>query len=286
MRRPADTLAARWARLEPHLEIVRPEGAGPWPTVILFHGCGGRRPYLADYMRDIAAAGVLAISVDSFETRGMSRMRALATVCTGAELQGWLRAGDVLAAAWGVRRMPDADATRLALAGWSHGGWSIMDLMTMPLIRPGEAGIADPDPTLLDGVKALVLAYPYCGPGALSQLRPWRRTPDVFAFVGENDRVAHPGLCRRAFRAAERSGARVTTWFLPGATHAFDENGAELPRFVEAAQAVGLAGFRFDESAFAEARRRTAEFLAGAFAVAPAQNAPRARSVLSESTKH
>ncbi len=262
MRRPGDTLAARWARLEPHIEVARPEGEGPWPTVLMFHGCGGRRPYLSDYMADLAQAGMMAVSVDSFAPRRISRVRALATVCTGAELPGWQRAGDVLASLWGVRRLAGVDRDRIALAGWSHGGWAIMDLMTMPLARRGEAGIADPEPALREAVRALVLAYPYCGPGALSQLRPWRAKPDVFAFVGEDDRVAHPALCRRAFRAAERAGARVETWFPPNATHAFDEYGNEL------------SWFRYDDAAFAEARARTTGFLSHAFALAPAPNEP------------
>lgn len=230
--------------------MALPEGEGPFPAALLFHGCGGRRPYLDRYAKALTRRGVAAIRVDSFAPRGWSRRRALATVCTGLELPGWRRAGDVLAGLWGVARMEGIDAARLALAGWSHGGWAIMDLMTMGLERPGEAGLADPDPAPLAGVKAVVLAYPWCGAGALSQLRPWRRTPDVFAFVGEADRVARPALCRRAFRAVERRGARVESWHPTGATHAFDEDSA------------GFSTFRFDPALSAEAETRVADFLA------------------------
>ena len=249
MRGGGETLESRWARLSPTLQIVRPEGDGPFPAVVMFHGCGGRRPYLADYMAAIAAVGIMAISVDSFEPRGISRARALATVCTGLELPGWKRAGDVLASLWGVRHIEGVDPARIALAGWSHGGWSIMDLMTMALDKPGDAGVADPDPGLLEGVRALALAYPYCGPGALSQLRDWRRSPDVFAFVGEADRVANPQLCRRAFRTVERGGSALETWFPEGATHAFDE------------EASGFSFFRYDEALKAEAVARMAAYL-------------------------
>jgi tRNA pseudouridine38-40 synthase len=38
----------------------------------------------------------MAVAVDSFAPRGISRARALALVCTGVELPGWQRAGDVL----------------------------------------------------------------------------------------------------------------------------------------------------------------------------------------------
>ena len=248
--RRLDTLAERWARLAPHVVWATPSGDEPFPTVLLFHGCGGRRAYLDRYMAVIVEAGVAAVSIDSFAPRGWSRARALATVCTGLEFQGGRRAGDVLAALWGVSRLASVDPTRLALAGWSHGGWSIMDLMTMALRRPGEAGVADPDPAVLTGVKALVLAYPYCGPGALTQLHAWRHVPDVFAFVGEADSVAHPTPCRRAFRLVERAGARIEAWFPPNATHAFDEDEA------------GLSPFRFDPALSGEATRRVARFLA------------------------
>jgi dienelactone hydrolase len=255
--RPLDTTAQRWTRLEPHVQVVSPAGAGPFPALLMFHGCGGLRPYQRRYGEAAAAAGVMAVIVDSFAPRGISRTRALASVCTGAELQGWVRAGDVLASVWGASKLADVDASRLALAGWSHGGWSIMDLMTMPLARAGEARLADPDPAMLDRVRALFLAYPYCGPGALTQLRAWRRAPEVFAFVGEADRVAHPALCRRAFRQAERAGARLQTWYPADASHAFDEDGDDLGKT--------LGVFRHDPALAREAERRLAAFLTEVF---------------------
>ena len=262
MTRRRDTLAARWARLAPHVEVLRPAGQGPHPVALMFHGCGGRRPYLDGYMRAAVQAGTMAVLIDSFAPRGISRNQAVATVCTGAQLQGWRRAGDVLASVWGARGLEGADPDRIALAGWSHGGWSIMDLMTMPLVRPGEAGLADPDASLLRSVRALFLAYPYCGPGALTQLRAWRRAPDVFAIVGESDLVAHPVLCRRAFRQVERAGARLQSWFPAGASHAFDEDGEDVGKW------IGV--FRYDPELAREAERRMAAFLAQVFSPPPA----------------
>lgn len=84
-----------------------------------------------------------------------------------------------------MTRRPEVDASRIVLAGWSHGGWAIMDLMTMGWEQPGEAGLADPDPTPLKGLRGLFLAYPYGGFGALSRRRPgcgrrppWRCCPN------------------------------------------------------------------------------------------------------------
>ncbi|HZZ36767.1 MAG TPA: dienelactone hydrolase [Caulobacteraceae bacterium] len=247
--RPLDTLEQRWSRLAPHAEIARPAGDGPFPVVVLFHGCGGKRAFLSRYVRTAMDAGVIAVAVDSFAPRGIGRARAIALVCTGLELPGWQRAGDVLAAVWGVSRMAKVDPARMVLAGWSHGSWAMMDLMTMPLTRPGEAGLADPDPGLLAPIRGQFLAYPYCGPGALSQLRPWRRAAEVFAIIGEKDAVALPAFTRRALRTAERAGSKIETWLASGATHAFDEDGAAVSRF------------RYDPDLAAEAERRLAAFL-------------------------
>ena len=243
-------VAERWAALAPHARWRRPPGKGPFATVLMFHGCGGQRAFLDRYMDAFAAAGLATVAIDSFAPRGWSRELALATVCTGLRFHGRERAGDVLAAVWGVSRLPEVDSARLGLAGWSHGGWAIMDLMTMDLTRPGEAGLADPDPAPLAGVRGLALAYPYCGTGSLSRRRAWRRTPDVFAFVGDADKVARPDACETAFDLVRRAGCDIETWRAPGATHAFDED------------ASGLSAFRFDASLASEAAERMTRYLA------------------------
>lgn len=247
------TTAERWAALEKHAEIVRPKrGGAPAPAVILFHGCGGVRPFLSRYMKAAAEAGVVAVNVDSYAPRGWSRIRAMNTVCTGLEFRGAERAGDVLAAAWGVGRLPRVDPNRIVLAGWSHGGWAIMDLMTMALDRPGQAGLSDPDPAVLDGVRGLFLAYPYCGPGALTAWRGWVRSPPALVVTGELDRVATPGAIARAIKAAGRCGAQVETWSAVGGTHAFEDD-----------QQAGFSPFRFDDALTSEAVTRFQGFLRG-----------------------
>lgn len=79
--------------------------------------------------------------------------------------------------------------------------------------------------------------------------------------MGEKDRVAHPALCRRAFRQIERAGASLETWFLPDATHAFDEDD------------TAASWFRYDEAAYAEARTRLTCFLGRVFPAWPRRTA-------------
>ena len=118
-----DTLSARWAKLAPAVTVDGPDDDRPRPTALLFHGCGGLRGHLPMYGAAAKTTGWRAVIVDSYAPRGWSRQFAMATVCTGLMLRGHERAGDILATLHGVSRRPDVDASKLVLAGWSHGGW-------------------------------------------------------------------------------------------------------------------------------------------------------------------
>jgi dienelactone hydrolase len=222
-----DTLAARWARLEPHTTVVGPDDDRPRPAVLLFHGCGGLRDHLPRYAEAAKAAGWRAFIVDSYAPRGWSRSFALMTVCTGLLLRGAERAGDVLAAIHGVSRRRDVDASRLALAGWSHGGWGVMEAMSSHR-RPGALGLADPGGVALDGVRAVYLAYPYIGLAAVNRMRPWRHCPRTLAVICRSDHLTTVRNAERVHAMVRECGAEVETWIAEG-SHAFDEPGAAPP---------------------------------------------------------
>lgn len=217
-----DTLERRWARLEPHVQMVGPDDDRPRPAVLLFHGCGGLRPHLPLYAEAAKAAGWRAFTVDSYAARGWSRSFALATVCSGLLLHGQERAGDVLAAIQGVSARPDVDASRLVLAGWSHGGWSIMEAMSGDPDRPGAFGLKDAASVGLEGVKGAWLAYPYVGFLHLNRMRPWRHCPRVLAVTARRDHLTTVSNAERVNAMIQNCGASVESWIAEG-THAFDE---------------------------------------------------------------
>jgi len=254
-----DTLAGRWAKLEPHVHVYGPEDDTPRPAVLLFHGCGGLRPHLPLYADAAIKAGWRAFVIDSYAPRGWSREFALAFVCTGLRFQGWRRTGDVLAALWGVAQRPDVDASTLALAGWSHGSWAIMDLMTMGLLEPGEADLADPSPEPMRGVKGLFLAYPYGGYPALSRTREWVWKPRSYAVIARQDHVTSQGAAERLYERIRGQGVEIETWTID-ATHAFDEPTANVP-------------MRADPLLAAESHRRFTAFLEGLTGKAKAEAA-------------
>lgn len=265
-----DTIAARWARLSPHVEVFGPEDDRPRPAVILFHGCGGLREHIRAYAKTAAEAGFRAFAVDSYAPRGWNRTFGVAFVCTGLRFWGRERAGDVLAAVWGVAKRPDVDASKLSLAGWSHGSWSIMDLMTMTLDKPGHAGLIDPAPEPLDGVKSVFLVYPYGGPGALSRERPWVRKVCATGVIAERDHITSAADAKRLYEAAHASGCEVELWSVDG-THAFDEEN------------TGLAGImRHDPALTEEAHRRFAAFLRHTLGAPVSEAAPAEAEVAPE----
>ena len=225
MSRAGRTLAARWAALRPHVRVLGPEGRRP--TVLMFHGCGGLGAHLDHYAEAATVQGVRVVVVDSFAPRGWSDRFAKTLVCTGTIFRGAERAGDVLASAHGAIAELEADPGGLMLAGWSHGAWSIMDLMTMPLERPGEAGLTDPSPAPLEGVRSLFLAYPFGGLTALSRDRDWVRRPRTLAVLGEKDRVTHPRDAQRIYDRIAAGGCALEVWRAPG-RHAFDESATEM----------------------------------------------------------
>ncbi|HEX8570522.1 MAG TPA: dienelactone hydrolase family protein [Caulobacteraceae bacterium] len=246
-------MAERWAWLEPAVHVYGPDHGEPRPAVLLFHGCGGVRKHNHRYAREIAGLGFRVFVVDSYRPRRWPHTLTRIAVCTGLMFWGRERAGDVLAAVWGVTRRPEVDASRLALVGWSHGAWSIMDLMTMPLTTSGEADLDDPDPEPLAGVRGLFLAYPYGGFAALSHKRKWLRAPKVFGAVAHRDHVTPLRTARTLFEGVRSVCADLEMWEVEGATHSFDE-------------VTGIFPMRYDEALSVQAIERCRRFLQGVLA--------------------
>ena len=153
--------------LAEHLTLFTPtRGSAPFPTVLAFHGCGGQRQSMVDNLNSwLLPAGYAVLYVDSFAARGIEDWQP---VCDGKLLWGNERAQDVYAALELAASMPQVDAQRLAIMGFSHGGWAILDA----LAYGGAAvhGFSQPDQHALGLVKAAITYYPYCGyPAQLHQ---------------------------------------------------------------------------------------------------------------------
>ena len=250
IRFPAESLADRAKRLSPDFTIVTPDskrfGCGPYPTTIMMHGCGDQNGPQSDYAKAAALHGVASIIVDSYTARRINKAEASALVCAGLRLWGRERAGDVVAALDWARRQDWADSNNLSLAGWSHGGWSVMDALALGPEVGKHAKITDLSGDCLSGVGSAFLVYPWCGAGAQTTSRGWLKPLRTFMLLAEKDSVAGVRYPLRALAAAKQSGAKTDSIVYPGATHCFDELVTLNPTFkfdpVDKARATSFYG--------------------------------------------
>lgn len=250
------TLQAEIDTLKPGIQVLEPEGDGPFPAVLLFHGCGGlvgengEKPIIKEYAQTTVSAGFAAVIVDSFGPRDIDFDKAHSRVCKALMLRGSRRAGDILAAIQYVKTFENIEAEKLVLAGWSHGGWSIMDLMTMDLETEWPNGIKKPGANALDGVVGIYLTYPFCGPFSRTKKVGWAHTIPTQIVVAENDTLRGADECPVAFDKMRESGVPVTVETFEGVTHAFDED-----------DHVAKSTFVYDPEASARAHKRFNDYL-------------------------
>ena len=231
--------------LAAHITIALPPGAdGPVPALVMFSGCGGVRQTQADYAQTANAEGWAAVTVDSHGARGIGALGARLGVCTALRLRGAVRAADVFESLELVRADPRLDSERLALVGWSHGGWTILDAMAL-----SEAG----DAPGLDGVEAALLIYPYCGFLTRADTAPIGAEFPVTMVLAGRDRVVSAQACRTLADARGAEGAAIQVIEEPDLTHAFDAPDQPAdPRM------------RYDAAGAERTRARLAQILAAA----------------------
>lgn len=225
-----DSLQQRFERLWPHVTVRGAPDSAPRLTVVLFHGCGGVGRNITLFADYAVSLGLRAVIVDSYAPRGMKRRLAAFLACNGLWLRGYTRSGDVLALLWGLSQRSEVNG--ILLAGWSHGAWAIMDLMTQPLTRPGEARLSDPSPEPLTQVRGLFLMYPYVNFLARSMGKAWRRQIPTLMVIALKDHLARFSLSLKAVRRLRAQGVSLET-VVVDSTHAFDELGADRFGFMK-----------------------------------------------------
>jgi dienelactone hydrolase len=249
-KRPPEALLAM---LIPDITIRRPEGSGPYPAILLYHGCLGLwreqdRLRLIDSYADIAVSeGVVAVIVDSLRPRQIDYLTALNEVCEGDLLRGAERAGDVAVTVSYARSLPYVDPTRLAIAGWSHGGWAVMDFLAMSPEQATPHNLTHWPDDPFAGIVGVYLTYPYCGFPALVREQGFEMPWVTWAIHGTNDATADPAECDEAYALARKRGSTVDVARIEGATHAFDDpdlDPAFIAKYDAAFAEVGHDRFR------------------------------------------
>jgi dienelactone hydrolase len=185
--------------------LTKPEGDGPFPAVVLLHGCSGldetnKRDNA--WINRLVKWGYASFQVDSFRPRDIS------TICNNWNLIiGMIgkRTQDAYEAKSYLAKLPFVDSNRIAVMGWSHGGTTILNTITR--------SVADNRP-----FNAAVAFYPFCYE-SLSQLKS-----PVQILIGEKDDWCPADYCTN-FMPSGNTDHEAILKIYPGAYHDFDYEG-------------------------------------------------------------
>ncbi len=196
--------------LRPHDTVYRPDGAGPFPAVVLLHGCLGVRSKDARWAEALRDQGYVALVVDSMTGRGLTTIDQRRGVCQGMTLWGGTRAADVAASLAYLRTLPYVDGARLGVIGFSHGAWAALDFL---------AGASDDD---VRGLHAVVGFYPYCGMASRARWRGWHVDVPALLLLAADDRMVSTSQCESLAERASAGGRSVSLTVYPHVGHSFD----------------------------------------------------------------
>jgi dienelactone hydrolase len=234
---------------------ARPDGAGPYPAVVLLHGCHGVSASTRDWGRWFQARGYVALVVDSWAARGITDGCA-----PGPDIPSTERFDDAVGALRWLHTRPYVDVRRVGAIGWSNGGVFAMAVVNGPsLERARRRGVEMPAP----GFAAAVAMYP----GGCYSLVNEQVVRPLLVLMGDADDWTLSTECARMVEAMRGRGADATIVLYAGAVHYFDVEGQPrvvLPEVENRNRPGGCCGATvgFDAAASADAHRRVEAFFA------------------------
>ena len=234
---------------------IRPDGAGPFPAVVLMHGCHGVSASTRDWGRWFRARGYVALIVDSWAPRGIRD-----GCVPGPDIPSTERFDDAVGALRWLHARPYVDRRRVGVVGWSNGGVFAMAVVNGPSLQRARArGVEVPEP----GFGAAVAIYP----GGCYSLVNERVVRPLLLLVGDADDWTLPSECARMVEAMRARGAEATIVLYPGAVHYFDVAGQPrvvLPEVENRNKPGGCCGATvgYDPAADADAHGRIEAFFA------------------------
>ena len=136
------------------LQLYLPPGDGPFPAVLVMHGCGGINDSHRSWAGRLVGWGYAAVIVDSFGPRNQRR------ICDSLDLIPVdVRGVDAHNAAIYLRTLPNIQADRIGIVGFSHGGGSTLWAAIDERIPVGRGGRP---------FQAAVAYYPWCSAGTIT----------------------------------------------------------------------------------------------------------------------
>ena len=238
-----------------HAQLYKPDGDGPFATVIALHACGGLagnsepvQPRYRDWAEQLLKAGNAVLLPDSYGSRELGPQCLVKERRVLARRE---RVADIVASRQWLVQQPWAARERISLIGWANGASAVLWAVRPQLSSRG----VEPD------FRSAIAFYPDC---RLSSGLGWSARVPTLLLIGAKDDVSSPPACRQMVDGARGRSALARIVVYPGAYHDFDR--ANLPVHAiggtgdAAAPEKGHVGT--DTEARADSQKRVAEWLA------------------------
>ena len=106
--------------------LTKPDGSGPFPAVVLLHGCNGVRDFEKTWANAVAEAGLVALLIDSHGSRGIRE------ACDRTSIVPSLVnfANDALGALSYLSAQSFVRPNTIGIIGWDAGAWALLSVMS------------------------------------------------------------------------------------------------------------------------------------------------------------
>jgi dienelactone hydrolase len=242
------------ASLTLHAQLYKPDGDGPFPTVIALHGCGGLGghsdpvlPRYRDWAEQLLKTGHAVLLPDSYGSRELGPQCRVKERHVLARRE---RVADITAARQWLSQQAWAAHDRISLMGWANGASALLWAVRPQSSSRGAA--AD--------FRSAIAFYPDC---RLSSGLGWSARVPTLLMIGAKDDVSSPSACRQMVDGARGRSALIRIEIYPGASHDFDR--ANLPLHAVASTDAALpehGHIGTDAEARSDSQTRVAEWLA------------------------
>jgi dienelactone hydrolase len=183
-----------------------PSGTGPFPTVIIAHGCSGITNAEIGWETVLREWGYATFVIDSFRGRNLNEVCANANALTATQ-----RIPDAYGALRILATHPKIDAQRVVLMGFSHGGSLTMGASTTWAKETFAASSTH-------AFRAFLAFYPYCN---IAYPERERISAPVRIHTGELDDWCPAAPCARLAESLKATGQDASITVYPGAHHSF-----------------------------------------------------------------